>query len=58
MVKVASVAPTEKTPELPSIVGYKIRIKLKPDAVPTRILLRWLPLLFLLMFLKSYNGHN
>ena len=29
--KVTYVAPAEKTPELPAIVGYKHRINLKPD---------------------------
>ena len=33
--KVASIAPAEKTPKLPAIIGYKHRIKLKLDAVPT-----------------------
>lgn len=42
--KVACIVPDEQSRELPVIVGYQHRIKLKPDAVPTRTSLRRLPL--------------
>ena len=42
--KLASVALAEKTPKLPTIVGYKNHIKLKPDTVSMQIPLQQLPL--------------
>ena len=42
--KISPVIADKQSLELPAIVGYQHRIKLKPDAVPTRTPLRRLPL--------------